>query len=168
MTFYRYAAYGSNLHPLRLQRRCPSARLVGTASVDGLELRFNKRGWADGSGKCNINSGSGSIFVAVFDIRVGERALLDRYEGLGNGYDSTELVVPGLGTCSTYVAQPDAIDEALRPLEWYKQLVLLGCRFHRLPDFYVSAIENTFAVIDDNSARDQAHRQIIADIRAAS
>lgn len=34
-----YFAYGSNLHPLRLQRRTPSARLAGLAVLEGHVLR---------------------------------------------------------------------------------------------------------------------------------
>ena len=44
-----YAAYGSNLHPGRLQKRVDSARLEGTAFVADLSLTFDKRG-VDGSG----------------------------------------------------------------------------------------------------------------------
>ena len=39
-----YAAYGSNLHPVRLSARVRAARLLGAGSVTGWELRFNKRG----------------------------------------------------------------------------------------------------------------------------
>ena len=35
-----YAAYGSNLHPVRLRERVPSAELLGTGVLEGRELRF--------------------------------------------------------------------------------------------------------------------------------
>jgi hypothetical protein len=43
-----YFAYGSNLHPLRLQERVPSAALLGWTHLHGWELRFDKRGRTDG------------------------------------------------------------------------------------------------------------------------
>ena len=43
-----YFAYGSNMLTARLHKRCPSARILGTAVAPGLVLRFWKRS-KDGS-----------------------------------------------------------------------------------------------------------------------
>jgi len=89
-----YAAYGSNLHPVRLRKRVPSAELMGFAVVANWELRFHKRG-SDGSGKCNIAAAAGdSVCFAIFKIEPLERSLLDKVEGLGHGYDEPTLAIP--------------------------------------------------------------------------
>jgi len=53
MSTLYYFAYGSNLHPLRLQARLSSAQLIGTTILPGYALKFHKLGHCL-SGKCNI------------------------------------------------------------------------------------------------------------------
>ncbi|MGB7250577.1 MAG: gamma-glutamylcyclotransferase family protein, partial [Phormidesmis sp.] len=85
-----YAAYGSNLHPVRIQQRTPSAKLLGTGAIADMALRFHKRGYRDFSGKCNIVPCShSSVHVAIYDISTAEMSWLDRHEGAGAGYDRT-------------------------------------------------------------------------------
>jgi len=48
-----YLAYGCNLHPVRLQKRVPSAVFTGMVELHGRILSFSKRS-VDGSGKCTI------------------------------------------------------------------------------------------------------------------
>ena len=119
-----YAAYGSNLHPVRLSLRLPGAIYQGTAAVPGRRLRFHKRS-VDESGKCNITTGDGIIHVAVYELTGREKSRLAEIEGAG--YTIETLDVPGFGECFTYVAALSYIDERLRPYTWYKELVLVGC-----------------------------------------
>lgn len=88
MTDRFYLAYGSNLHPLRLVRRVPSARLVGTVPLPGYRLAFHKRGM-DGSAKCDLELAdeSGSLaYGAVYSVAAQDIHGLDRLEDLGAGY----------------------------------------------------------------------------------
>ncbi len=132
----RYAAYGSNLHPLRLTERISSAKFVTTRFVSNWSLQFHKRS-KDGSGKCNILPGGDGIHVAVFDISVNDKQILDRIEGLGVGYNTQILSLTGIGDCVTYVADASHIDDSLRPYDWYLALVLAGARLHGFPEDYV-------------------------------
>ena len=77
----RYAAFGSNLHPLRLQKRIPSARLLGVAPVDGFRLAFNKTGDIDGSGKANIVAGEYHVFFVIYEMPAGGKAALATIKG---------------------------------------------------------------------------------------
>ena len=140
MSRIRYVAYGSNLHPMRLAERVPSARLRGCAILDGYELRFHKRG-RDGSGKCNIVEASGRVFAAVFDLDPAERHRLDEAESLGTGYREMQLNVPGHGRCFTYTANECHIDDELLPFGWYKSLVLLGCVFNGFSREYLGSVQ---------------------------
>lgn len=139
-----YFAYGSNLHPLRLRSadRAPSARLVGVGRLRGFTLRFHKRSFVDGTGKANIvEAGSlDLVWGALYRLGEDDQRRLDRTEGLGVGYDRRAVDVEvGAGPAAgrrracAYVARPDAVDDALRPLCWYRDLVLAGAEFHRFP-----------------------------------
>lgn len=157
----RYAAYGSNLHPVRLRRRTPSARLVGTDVLEGFELAWTKRG-QDGSGKCTVREASWRrVHVAVFEIDPAEQRLLDIAEGLGAGYELETVVLPSMGACRTYLAHDDYMDDALRPFEWYRELVLVGARLHRFPPTYLDLIEATPATRDPDTGRRRDHEALI-------
>ena len=123
----RYAAYGSNLHPIRLTDRIPSTRLLGTSFVPGWSLKFHKRS-KDGSGKCNILQPGDGVHIAVYEMRKAEKQELDEIEGLGKGYEDASIVVPEFGRCSTYLGSASHVCNDLAPFDWYKEMVLLGCR----------------------------------------
>ena len=136
-----YAAYGSNLHPLRLAGRISSALLVKTSFLPNWSLHFHKRS-KDGSGKCNILSGGDGVYIAIFEISVADKHVLNKIEGLGFGYTETTLRIPQIGDCVTYVAQESHIDDSLIPYDWYRELVLIGARIHEFPADYLSRISS--------------------------
>ncbi len=142
-----YAAYGSNLHPVRLSLRLPGSRFLGTATIVGWKLLFHKRSF-DRSAKCAIFAGECSIHVAVYEINEQEKAVLDGIEGVGSGYSVETLDVPGFGNCFTYIATSSHIDDSLRPYSWYRELVVVGCETLGFPVDYVAIIQS-IAVIDD-------------------
>lgn len=162
-----YAAYGSNLHPVRLSCRLPASRFLGTAIVAGKRLCFHKRS-IDKSAKCNIVAGSGSIHVAVYELDQQERALLDQIEGVGSGYSVETVEALGFGDCFTYVAATSHIDNGIRPYSWYKDLVLAGCEALELPVDYVAMIRNIAAVDDPDKERHASNMQIVARARLST
>lgn len=147
-----YAAYGSNLHPLRLAERISSARLVSTSFLPDWSLHFHKLS-KDGSGKCNILSGGDGVHVAIFDISAADKRVLDSFEGLGAGYTEKLFRVPNVGDCVSYVAEQSYIDDTLIPYDWYKELVLAGARKHHFPDNYLDRISLIPACQDPDSDR---------------
>lgn len=163
----RYAAYGSNLHPLRLERRGIDARLLGTSRVGGHALRFHKRG-QDASGKCNIAGPGDGVYVAVYELSVEHKVVLDRIEGVGKGYDRDLIEIPGHGTCHTYVAQHTHIDDEIEPFDWYRELVIAGSRFHGFPHYYVERLVSTRAVPDYDDMRGTENWLTVEALRKAS
>ena len=159
-----YAAYGSNLHPLRLTSRLPKSRFEGTGAIGGHRLRFHKRS-KDQSGKCNIVVGDGSIHVAIYELDEQEKAKLDQIEGVGSGYSVEAIEVPGFGECFTYIATASYIDERLRPYSWYKELVLVGCDALRLPIDYIAWIRDVAAIDDPDRARHDRNMRIVEQAR---
>lgn len=158
MAAINYFAYGSNLHPLRLAARVPSAKLIGNVELSGYRLTFHKRS-LDGSGKCLIfpdQDARSPVFGALYEFKREEKQLLDLVEGLGSGYDESllELICGKTRyTAYTYIAQPAYIDTALAPYHWYKQLVVAGSRYHNFPQSYIENLEATISCDDPDEER---------------
>lgn len=168
MISYQYAAYGSNLHPDRLRRRTPSAKLIGRCFLPAYSLSFHKKSTKDGSGKCSIHDGGPGVYLAIFEINEIERKSLDLCEGLGVGYERREIQFSEFGICSTYVASPDFIDGSLAPLDWYKEYVVRGARFNGFPAEYVSLLESIRAVPDADDDRSNKEWKLINDLRGGT
>lgn len=159
MKTFSYAAYGSNLHPLRLMAhdRCPTARLRGTSIMPGWRLAFRKRS-ADGSAKCDADksgNSSNKLWIAVFDIPEAEEAALDNAEGLGSGYNKFEIKLRMDGeniTAKIYLADKEAIVTDA-PYDWYKEMVYLGAEYHSFPIIYTDQIQAVVSKIDHYDSR---------------
>lgn len=142
---YRYFAYGSNMSTERLRGRVPSAYARGRGRLLHHALRWHKIG-RDGSGKCDVEltGPQDAVWGVLFDVAWAEKPALDAAEGLGIGYFEKEVrIVTDDDECRalTYHANPDRIDPARRPLDWYKDYVVRGAREHGLPADYVREIE---------------------------
>jgi len=161
-----YAAYGSNLHPVRLTERVHSACPIGTSLVPGWSLKCHKRSH-DGSAKFNIVAGGEGVHLAIFDISADDKRSLDKIEGVGAGYLSINLSVPEFGDCATYVAQDSYVDESLRPYEWYKKLVALGTLEHGFPRRYQKMIDDIPACKDPDADRAAANWRIVKIIESS-
>ncbi len=164
-----YLAYGSNLHPLRLTERIPSAMLIGTIDMPGRELTFHKRSFVDGTGKCTIiESAASHMYGALFSLNPKDESVLDRIEGLGQGYKK-QLVRCPLGETTyeafTYVATKSHIDEKLSPYTWYKEIVLAGARYHGFPQDYIDSIKAVEAIQDPDHARRTTNENILMTLR---
>ena len=164
MDIVQYAAFGSNLHPLRLRARTSSARLAGTAYLSDWSLRFHKRS-VDNSGKCSIHEGSSGLYVAVYQMSAADKQELDRIEGVGSGYTNGRIIVPKFGECATYLAAETHIDESLIPYDWYRELVLLGCRELGFATDYVHEIERLAVTQDPDPKRRDDNWKIVRELR---
>lgn len=162
-----YAAYGSNLHPGRLQERIASATLVGTSLLSKYGLRFHKRGM-DRSAKCGLSNHGEGVHVAVYEIGSGDKRVLDQIEGVGKGYDAGVVEAPGFGSCHTYFASETHIDDQLQPFDWYKEMVLLGCLTHAFPGAYCERIAALPAIVDRDQRRARQNWHIVGRLRACN
>ena len=150
-----YFAFGSNMLLERLKKRVPSARLLGTATLRGYTLRFNKVS-NDGSGKANIVPSPDPravVYGVLYHLDDEERPQLDKAEGLGKGYQVRYLRVRRDGAeaeeeAFAYVAAPGAIRDDLPPFQWYKNMVIEGATHNRLPTSYVRQLEAVEAIED--------------------
>lgn len=147
-----YFAYGSNMSTPRLIARTPSAKALFVARLDNHKLQFHKRSH-DGSGKCDIEITNNPVDVVhgvIFELILSEKIILDKIEGLGNGYDEmTVSVSTHQGESITAVCYSATdIDPSLKPYHWYKEHVLRGAREHGLPGEYIQAIGAVESIAD--------------------
>lgn len=81
-----YIAYGSNIPSNLMADRCPGAKSVGTALLDGWQLLFKKF--------ATIEPHQGkSTPVLVWEITDSDEKRLDRYEGYPSLYCKKDIVV---------------------------------------------------------------------------
>jgi len=162
----QYLAYGSNLHPMRLAARVPSARVIGVVELPGCMLKFHKRSHDD-SGKCLLDKAAGSQHMAygvLYEFDAHEKGALDIAEGRGNGYMDHRVQVRLNGSTHApfvYEAQSTHIDLKLLPYHWYKHLVVAGARYHGLPADYIASIEAVPSKSDPNLQRAQDNADLL-------
>jgi gamma-glutamylcyclotransferase len=147
-----YFSYGSNMSTPRIKHRIESATVISTARLYEHSLRFHKKS-VDGSAKCDIMHTKSPVDIVhgvVFEILAREKHILDRYEGLGSGYNEKQLsiILPHGKSVRATTYYATHIDASLSPYHWYKEHVLRGAREHALPAEYIAAIEAIASVPD--------------------
>ena len=153
-----YFSYGSNMSIRRLLARVSSATKIDTGILERHELKFHKASIKDGSAKCDAsNTGNHEHFIygVLFDIAEHDKPVLDRYEGLGHGYEKKEVIIK-LSTGSVveaYTYYAINIDHSLKPLCWYKEHVLRGAYENEFPESYIRVIEEIEHLEDTDIAR---------------
>lgn len=162
---FLYFAYGSNMLTRRLRERTPSARVVGTATLAGHELRWHKVS-KDGSAKCDIVRGAAPqacVHGVVFEIAVADKPALDIAEGIGMGYKGCEVEVQTAhGALQAWTYKATNIDPLARPYPWYKALVVAGAKEHGLPGAYVAALEAVVTREDPKPERAAQNARLVA------
>src|SRR4051812_35354786 len=83
-----YAAYGSNMDPAQMLRRCSSSPHTGTGWIPGWRLTFGAEeyGW-DGALATLAPSEDDApgVFVALYDLTEADERSLDAWEGADHG-----------------------------------------------------------------------------------
>lgn len=101
-----YLAYGSNLNVRQMRMRCPTARMIGTATLENYRLMF--KGSKTGS-YLTIEPEEGcSVPVGVWEVSARDELALDRYEGYPTFYYKKELELPITGIVTGKVRQRNA------------------------------------------------------------
>ena len=144
-----YFAYGSNLHPNRLESRIGTSHQLGILRLLNYRFKMDKLG-TDGSAKCNISKNS-SYFVygALFSITPEQKAILDQFEA---GYSTTWMHDEKIGKYFTYLANPPFCNSSV-PYHWYKILVVLGAGYHNFPPCYLNMLGCINSIRDEKFER---------------
>lgn len=85
-----YIAYGSNLNLKQMKHRCPTAKVVGTAHLEGWKMTFRGKG----NGVATIEpSENDSVPVLIWRIMPQDEQALDVYEGAPSFYRKETIPV---------------------------------------------------------------------------
>jgi hypothetical protein len=81
-----YAAYGSNLDPAQMLKRCPHSPMRGTGWLESWRLTFGGEdlGW-EGSLATLVEAPGEHVFVGLYDLTDGDARDLDAWEGADLG-----------------------------------------------------------------------------------
>ena len=86
-----YIAYGSNMNIEQMARRCPTAKVVGTAELEDWRLRF--KGDNNFSVATVEPSAGYKVPILVWEIMPKDEASLDTYEGYPRLYRKEMMLV---------------------------------------------------------------------------
>lgn len=150
----------------RLRNRCPSSNPEFNAKLTYHKFNFHKKS-TDGSAKADAEYTGNSediVWGVVFSIDKSEETDLDNAEGLGHGYDKSEVDVIDVDgnthKAKIYIAIENAINRTLQPYSWYKRFVINGAKQHNLPEEYVNKLNRFDAIEDPDRKRDVEKREI--------
>ena len=146
-----YAAYGSNMDPAQMLRRCPSSPHTGTGWIRGWRLTFGGEdlGW-EGALATLVpddttpgESLSPGVFVALYDLTEADERALDAWEGADHGlYRKLHLRVHTLaGDVVAYVYVLDAFEGGL-PSARHLGGIADGAEAAGAPTDYVTALRS--------------------------
>ncbi len=160
----KYFAYGSNMSVPRLRDRIPTLEKIGVYTLHCHELCFHKAG-TDGSAKCDAyESGNADDYVmgVLFHIDSAGKQILDRIEGLGQGYEQkmVSLTHDSESACTALTYFATHIDVTWKPFDWYLHHVLTGAREAPLSTDYVERIAAVPTISDPNLDRAKCQRAI--------
>jgi hypothetical protein len=113
-----YAAYGSNMDPAQMRRRCPASPHTDTGWIPGWRLTFGGEdfGWEGALATIvPAESTSPGVFVALYDLTEADEQTLDAWEGADHGlYRKVRLGVHTLaGDVVAYAYALDAYEGGL-------------------------------------------------------
>ncbi len=174
MKHFTYFAYGSNMLSERLRRRCPSAKAIGFAVASGYILKFSKES-DDNSGKATLvvsTDPKRQVFGEMFVIENGDLCKLDEAEGKGKDYNRCDkfsvTVAPDWkqAQVTTYIASACAIDDSLKPYDWYLALAIAGALQHKLPETWIAKLRE-FHYIADPKPNRKTRKIAIGDLKLA-
>ncbi|CAN5162139.1 gamma-glutamylcyclotransferase [soil metagenome] len=137
-----YAAYGSNMDPRRMGKRCPHSPLRTTGWLLGWRLTFGGEdlGW-DGALATLVEDPLEQVFVAVYDVTYEDAGQLDSWESADSGlYRKTRVrldTLVGEQPAWTYVL--DAYEGGL-PSASYLGILAEAAQAADAPDDYVAAL----------------------------
>jgi hypothetical protein len=139
-----YAAYGSNMDPEQMLRRCPASPHTGTGWIRGWRLTFGAEeyGWEGALATLvPAEQDDGGVFVALYDLTDADQRALDAWEGADHGlYRRVHLRVHTLaGDVVASVYALDAFEGGL-PSARHLGAIADAAEAAGAPDDYVAAL----------------------------
>lgn len=131
-----YFAYGSNMHRAAMQARCPSARALGAAQLDGYKFFIGVDGW----GSVKPSPGE-RVHGVLWRLTPRDLAALHAYELLHKGLYDVRYLPVRIGArralAMLYVLRRRS---AGRPKPGYAEMCAAAARSWQLPERYVRSV----------------------------
>ena len=158
--------YGSNMNANRLRKRVPSAIKVTNAYLQAYKFICNKVSKKDGSAKANVTlSETNVVWGVLYEIDDHEKEALDIAEGLGSGYDETNLLFLDSDNnthhAQIYIASLNSVNDNLKPYDWYKDFILSGATENDLPSGYIEGLRSIEFIVDPDEERRTENYRIL-------
>jgi hypothetical protein len=129
-------AYGSNMSRALMRRRCPGARPLGPARLDGWRFMIMREGYAS-----VVPEPGAAVHGVVWRLTPRDLAALNAYESLDRGLYVRRVLPVAVVGCRrpalVYVAPGRALG---RPRPGYQELVVAAAREWSLPEAYVHSL----------------------------
>jgi hypothetical protein len=152
-----YFAYGSNMDPEQMRRRCPGHRVLGRAFLPGFELCFPRRSPVRNCATAGIARGGEGVWGVLYELDESDQARLHMAEGYVPGrsvelnrhtIERVEVRPDGprgeAVQAYTYLAHPDGSGAV--PSPDYLGHLLRGAEHHGLPKAYLQRLRSIGAV----------------------
>jgi cation transport regulator ChaC len=132
-----YFAYGSNMHRPAMQRRCPRARALGPARLDGYRFFVGLDGWGS-----VVPSPGHTVHGVLWRLTPRDIAALHAYELLHRGLYIVRYLPLRHGTrrvrAMTYILRRP-VPGIPRP--GYVEMIAAAARGWKLPEPYIRSVE---------------------------
>jgi len=134
MTFH--FAYGSNMARVPMARRCPTARALGRAVLDGWRFVITVDGYAS-----VVRAPGRVVHGVLWDLEPRDLAALNSYESLDSGlYRRAYLNVRRDGGSERALVYVGRARRTGRPVPAYMEGVIAAARDWRLPACYIAEL----------------------------
>jgi hypothetical protein len=132
-----YFAYGSNMQRAAMQARCPGAKAIGPAALQGYKFFIGIDGWG------SVKPSPGAIVHGiVWRLTPRDTAALHAYELLHKGLYDVRYLPVRLGArrvrAMIYLLRRRS---AGRPKPGYVEMIAASARRWRLPERYIRSVE---------------------------
>ena len=132
-----YFAYGSNMHRPAMRRRCPGARALGPAMLNGYRFFVGLDGWGSVA-----PSGGDTVHGVLWRLTPRDIAALNAYELLHQGLYDVRYLPVSYGTqrvrAMIYLLRRRAVGN---PKPGYVEMIASAARDWKLPEPYIRSIE---------------------------
>jgi hypothetical protein len=132
-----YFAYGSNMNRAAMRRRCPGARAIGPATLEGYKFFVGVDGWG------SVKSKQGEhVYGVLWRLTPRDVAALHAYELLHQGlYDVRYLLVRSGASRVRAMIYRLRRRAPGRPKPGYVEMIAVSARAWQLPERYVRSVE---------------------------
>ena len=142
-----YFAYGSNLSQAQMGVRCPMAKGLGVAVLEGHRLSFTRfsRGWNGGVAEM-VEAVGGEVWGFLYELTPEDLSALDAYEGYPHLYDRLLLhVVPEVNHAAVEAWVYFVVNKQdfVTPAAKYLAVLVRSAKEFGFPQEYVTDLEST-------------------------